>query len=360
MPDQQHIKDDKITIRELILRISSWGHVFRKKWKILVLAMVVGGILGALVSMIKKPVYTAETSFVLEDTNMGGIGNMSGIASLLGLDIGSLGSGSGLFQGDNIMELYRSNKMLSKTLLSPFSEEDSSYKLIDRYIHFNNLEKKWEDEINFNQMDFSLAREEFSVQQDSVVKEIIKEIKKENLVVDKPDRKLSIIKVVIRSKDEPFSKSFNEKLVENVNEFYFLTKTKKTGENLSILQMQADSVRKVLDQSLEQYALVQDQVPNPNPLRQRGTVEAKSSQVDVQASIAVYEEIVKNLEVAKINHRNNSPLIQIIDSPRFPLEEFRIKMGTGIGVGAFLFLLLAFFYIYFSTIYQVHLHKDKK
>ncbi|MEX2593006.1 MAG: exopolysaccharide biosynthesis protein [Anditalea sp.] len=359
MPDQQHIIDDKITMRELFHRMTSWMQVFKQKWKFIGIAIVLGGILGALASIIKKPVYTAETSFVLEETNLGGIGNMSGIASLLGLDIGSLGSGSGLFEGDNIMELYKSGNMLAKTLLSPFSEKDSSYLLIDRYIDFNKLEKKWADEVDFSQLDFGLAREKFSIQQDSVVKEILKVLKKENLVVDKPDRRLSIIKVAIQSKDESFSKIFNETLVENVNEFYLFTKTKKTGENLSILQMQSDSVRRVLDQSLEKYALLQDQVPNPNPLLQKGTVEAKSSQVDVQASIAVYEEIVKNLEIAKISHRNNSPLIQIIDSPRYPLEESKIKLSVGIVAGAFIFLLLALFYIYLSTIYQGHLQKDR-
>lgn len=359
MPDQKHIIDDKITLRELLLRMGSWLEVFKAKWKVIAIALVAGAVLGALASIIKKPVYTAETSFVLEETNMSGMGSMSGIASLLGVNLGSLGSGSGLFQGDNIMELYRSENMLSKTLLSPFEEGDSSYRLIDRYIQFNKLDKKWAYEVDFSKLNFSLPREDFSVQQDSVVREIVKEIKKRNLVVDKPDRKLSIIKVVIKSKDEPFSKVFNETLVTNVNEFYHLTKTKKTGENLAILQNQSDSVRSVLDESIKRYARVQDQVPNPNPLLQSGTVESRSSQVDVQASIAVFEEIVKNLEIAKINHRNNSPLIQIIDSPRYPLEESRIKLGVGIAVGAFIGLIISIFYIYFTTLLWTHLHEEK-
>src|SRR5690554_1938132 len=359
MPDQTHIIDDKITLRELLLRMASWVEVFRRKWKLVAVALAVGATLGALVSLIKKPVYTAESTFVLEETGMGGMGNMSGIASLLGVNLGSLGSGNGLFQGDNIMELYKSENMISKTLLSPFEEGDSSYLLIDRYVDFNKLEKKW-DEVDFSQLNFSLPRETFSVQQDSVVKEIVKDIKKENLVVDKPDRKLSIIKVVIRSKDEPFAKVFNETLVSNVNEFYFFTKTKKTGENLAILQTQSDSVRRVLDESIKRYARVQDQVPNPNPLMQSGTVESRTRQVDVQASIAVYEEIVKNLEIAKINHRNNSPLIQVIDSPRFPLEESRIKLGTGILGGAFLFLVLAIFYVYITTLLGAQLKKERE
>src|SRR5690606_1669254 len=162
MADQKHIIDDKITLRELLVRTASWVEVFKVKWKIMLAAILVGAILGVLASVIKKPVYTAETSFVLEETSMSGMGSMSGIASLLGVNLGSLGSGSGLFQGDNIMELYRSENMLSKTLLTPFEEGDSSYRLIDRYIQFNKLDKKWADEVDFTKLDFNLPREDFS------------------------------------------------------------------------------------------------------------------------------------------------------------------------------------------------------
>jgi uncharacterized protein involved in exopolysaccharide biosynthesis len=48
--------------------------------------------------------------------------------------------------------------------------------------------------------------------------------------------------------------------------------------------------------------------------------------IDVQASAAVYEEIIKNLEVAKITHRNNTPLIQIIDEPMYPLDSDKDKL----------------------------------
>ncbi|MEX0882434.1 MAG: Wzz/FepE/Etk N-terminal domain-containing protein, partial [Cyclobacteriaceae bacterium] len=301
MANQPHILDDKITFRELVLRFSSWVGVFRKHLKFIGLLTLAGALLGIAASYIKKPVYTAETIFVLEESDMGGLGNFSGLASMLGINIGSIGAESGLFKGDNIMELYKSNNMLSATLLSPALINEDSMLLVERFIQFNKLENKWGKKVKFNELDFALPREDFSVQQDSVVKEIVKEIRDRNLHVDKPDRKLNIIKVAISSKDEPFSKGFNENLVENVNHFYLTTKTKKTSENLTILQHQADSVREVLDEKLQGLARFQDRIPNPNPLLQQGTVASKSLQVDIQASAAVYEEIVKNLEMAKIN-----------------------------------------------------------
>jgi hypothetical protein len=358
MADSKHILDDKFTFRELIAGFMDWKQVFIRNHKIFWLSALAGGLLGLAASLIKKPVYLAETTFVLEESDIGGLGGLTGLASVVGLNIGSLGAESGLFSGDNIMELYRSNRMLSATLLAPLLPEDTATLLIHRYIAFNKLEDNWRKEVDFSTLNFHQPRENFSIQQDSVVQEIIKEIRKRNLTVDKPDRKLNILKVAISSKDQLFSKVFNETLVTKVNTFYRQTKTKKTAENLAILQTQADSVRQVLDVSLQAFALSQDRIPNPNPLLQLGTVQTRSRQVDIQASSAVYQEVVKNLEIAKINHRNNTPLIQVIDSPRLPLEESKIKKSVGILVGAFLFVVAAIFYVYLKTLYLRHVQEN--
>ncbi|GEO21988.1 Wzz/FepE/Etk N-terminal domain-containing protein [Cyclobacterium qasimii] len=358
MEGNRHILDDKITFKELFLRLQNWLNIYKKRWKILLLFMVVGAILGGLVSILKKPVYHADTTFVLEQSDMGGMGNISGLASMLGINLGAMGGESGLFKGDNIMELYKSESMLTKTLLRPFdsvSNESAGKLLIERYIFFNKLDQKWKDEVDFSALDFSLPRSRFTIQQDSVLKEVVKEIKERNLIVEKPDRKLNIIKVTVASKDQAFSKSFNENLVATVNEFYLKAKTKKTTENVRVLQHQSDSVRKVLDNKIKALAVFQDRIPNPNPLLQERVVPSKSIQIDIQASAAVYEEIVKNLEISKINNRNNTPLIQIIDQPRYPLERAEIKFKTGIVVGMFLFFLMGFVWIYLSTLYVTHL-----
>jgi hypothetical protein len=352
MNGQQHILDDKITLKEVILNVRSWISYFLVQWKILLLAGIIGVVLGALVSIFKKPVYHAETTFVLEESDMGGMGQVSGLASLLGINLGSMSGPSGIFQGENIMELYKSDNMLGKTLLSPF---DGKTLLIDRFIGFNELDKKWKSKVDLASLNFSIPRENFTVTQDSVVKEIAKLIREKHLSVEKPNRKLSIIYVTISSKDEAFAKSFNESMVERVNNFYLETKTKKTAENLTILQTQADSVRAVLDENLMEYATMSDRIPFPNSLVQSATVDSRRKQVDIQAASAVYAEITKNLEIAKVNHRNNSPLIQIIDSPRYPLKSTRIKLLKGMVFGAALVGFLTMIFLYFRRLYRLHI-----
>ena len=353
MSGNSHFSPPQFTLKEVLQNLIDWAKFFRSQWKPLVLSLVVGAGLGAGYSQLKDPIFHAETSFVLEEEGMGGIGQMSGIASLLGVNLGGIGT-NGLFQGDNIMELYRSDRMLEETLLSPF---DNKKLLVDRFIEFEELEKKWASTIDLTALTFSPSKKNHGVKQDSVLKEIAKIIREKQLVVVKPDRKLSIIQVNVSSKDEAFAKLFNETLVSKVNTFYLETKTKKTGENLRILQIQADSVRAILDQSLGTLAAEQDRIPNANPLLSTATVNGRRKQVDVQTSAAVFQEIVKNLEMAKINHRINSPLIQLIDSPSFPLKRTELRLVKGMVYGTFLAGLFALGLLFLRRLYQKHLQE---
>ncbi len=354
MSGTSHFSNSQFTLKEVVQNLIQWVKFFSSKWKTLMVSLVLGAGLGAGYSQLKDPVFHAETSFVLEEEGMGGIGQMSGVASLLGVNLAGIGGTNGLFQGDNIMELYRSDRMLEETLLSPFDKESL---LIDRFIEFEELESKWSSTIDLSGLTFSSSKENHGVKQDSVIKEIAKIIREKQLVVLKPDRKLSIIQVNVSSKDEAYPKLFNETLVSKVNTFYLETKTKKTGENLRILQIQADSVRAILDQSLGTLAAEQDRIPNANPLLSTATVNGRRKQVDVQTSAAVFQEIVKNLEMAKINHRINTPLIQLIDSPSLPLKRTEVRLVKGIVYGALLFGIIALSFLYLRRIYQKHLQE---
>ena len=130
MAEEQNINNDEISLKELIQKLQGWYHYLLSKWKTIVLAGIIGGILGLTYAYLKKPMYTAETTFVLEEGESGGsLGQYAGLASMVGIDLG--GSGGGIFKGDNILELYKSRKMIQETLLSEGIFEGKKEKLID-------------------------------------------------------------------------------------------------------------------------------------------------------------------------------------------------------------------------------------
>jgi hypothetical protein len=312
---------------------------------ILIAVLLVGGI-GLLYSIYKKPIYTATLSFVLEEEGKGGIGSLGGLAAMAGINVG--GAGEGLFQGDNIFALYKSRSMLTKTLLSNTSQNDSL--LIDRYIAFNDLRKSWKEKPQLSNISFSIPREQYTLQHDSIMGEIANTINKEILSVSKPDKKTSLIQVVTTTINEAFSKDFTEVLVQNVNEFYVETRTKKSLDNLNILQHQTDSIRKELNSAIGGVAVAMDANPNSNPARQVLRVPSSKRQVDVQANQAILTEMVKNLEMAKISLRKETPLIQVIDEPVLPLKKERLGKAKGIVLGGGLLGFLTVFILLFKRL----------
>ncbi len=342
--------DDEISLKELILKLGEWYRYLLSKWLIILIAGLIGGALGLAYAFTQKPVYTATTTFVLEEgEGGGGLSQYAGLASMMGVDLGS--GGGGIFKGDNILELYKSRKMIKETLLSQDTFEGKQQLLIDRYIEFNKLRESWAKKPALAALRFT-STVGYDRNRDSVMGNIIENINKGVLKVSKPDKKLSIINVEVKSEDELFAKSFGNNIVAKVNQFYINTKTKKSIENVEILQQQTDSVRRVLNSSIGGVAAAIDANPNSNPAFQSLRVGSQRKQVDVQASGAIYQELVKNLELSKITLRKERPLIQVIDEPIFPLKMEKLGKAKGIILGGIIFGFLTVLFLLVKKIFS--------
>lgn len=342
---------ESFSLLNLINSIKDWLIYLLSNLKGIVIITSIFLSVVLLYNFIKSPVHYARTSFVLDsESSSNSIGDIASLASLAGINASSFIDASSLFQIDNIQELYRSNSMIKQTLLtdSDFGNERSL--LIDRLASNEKIDKKW-DKLNVDFSTYNSKSNNLRVH-DSILNEVVKIIKEKYLLVDKPSRKTTILEIGFDHKDELFAKSFNENLVSIVNDFYFKTKTQKTGENLKILERQADSVKKVLDKSILFLAEKDQSIPNPNPLTKVSLVPYQKALVDVQANGAIYQQIVTQLELAKVTHRNNTPLIQIIDKPVLPLENSRLKLFECFVYGIFGGLFFSVLYYSFLRFYK--------
>ena len=322
-----------ISLKEFILEMKSLCAYLLSKWLIILVFGLLGGTLGFLYAYYKKPVYSAVTTFVLDTGDNGNAyGNLGGLAAIAGIDIGAR---SGLFQGDNIIQLYTSRSMITKTLLSEVDIDGKKAMLIDRYIDFNKLRSNWEKVPELKNLQFDTPV--FSRLQDSIIAVSVNDINKNYLHVSKSDQSNGIIQVEVTSKDEIFAKAFNDKIVENVNDFYVQTKTKKSTQNLAILQAKTDSVRGAMNGAIYSAAAIADATPNLNPARQAQRVAPiQRSQFSAETNKAILTELVKNLEMAKMSVMRETPLIQVIDQPIFPLEKKGFGKAKGIVIGGLL------------------------
>jgi len=336
-------KAGDVNLKDIVLKIGSFFRFIRRKSLIILLWAVLGGAVGLLYAIFKKPAYIATCSFVLDETKTSNLSQYANLASMAGIDLSE--NAGGVFVGDNIVELYTSRSMIAKALLSKISVNGKQQLLIDRYINFLGLRDKWKKSDHIDSVTFVNPIEKFNRTQDSLLITIVTDINKKALGVFRPDKKLSVINVNVKFGDELFAKAFNDSLVATVNEFYIKTKTKKTALNVAVLQRQADSVKSVLNSSISGVASALDAAPNANPLLQSLKVPSQKKQVDVQASSAIYAEIIKNLELAKITLRQETPLIQVIDSPIFPLTVEKAGKIKNLLIGFILGALVAVFYL---------------
>ncbi|MFD2161861.1 Wzz/FepE/Etk N-terminal domain-containing protein [Paradesertivirga mongoliensis] len=331
---------DEISLKELVLLVRRWIHyLWTKKWLIFI-AIAVGILLGLGYAYYKKPIFEATTTFVLEEGEVGGIGQYAGMAAMVGID---MGGGGGLFQGENILELYKSRTMLQKALLSPADFDGRRQLLIDRYLEFNKIRERWERP-ELKALSFA-DTSRFTGLQDSILGEIVSQIRTNNIAVGKLDKKLNILKVEVKAADQQFAKEFNDKIVLTVNNFYIETKTKKSLQNVQILQNQTDSVRAVMNGAIYSSARTVDATPNLNPARQVLRAPAQRSQFNAETNRAMLTELLKNLELSKMSLRKETPLIQVVDQPIYPLTKHEFGKLKGAFFGGIIWGFMAILFL---------------
>lgn len=331
--------NNEISMKDFLLVIKSYYGFLRTKWLRIVLISFLGGILGLTYSIFKKPVFTATTTFVLESgDNASNLGQYAGLASMIGIDINT---GGGIFQGNNILELYRSRMMIEKALLSEVKYQGKPTLLITRFAEFTKLFEEWQEKPHLKNFKFEKDYTKLSPAQtrlqDSLVGDIAGTIEKAYLVILKPEKN-NIIRVDVNAGDEFFAKAFNDQIVANVNDFYVQTKTRKSLANVGILQAKADSIRRIMNGAIFSAAAIADATPNLNPTRQlQRNAPIQRSQFSAETNKAILGELVKNLELSKMSLLRETPLIQVVDYPKYPLYRTRSGRITYFILGTVLF-----------------------
>jgi hypothetical protein len=330
-------QNDEISLKELIEKAKEWFSYLVSQWKIIVLAGIIGAALGLTYSFIKKPIYTATLSFALEDEKSGGgLGGALGLASSFGIDLG--GGGGSIFTGSNLTELFKSRSMVEQTLFTPVIYEGKTISMAEMYIQENQWREKWEGKPKFSSLQFlpNADRKDYTRSQDSILGVMYADLSKNSLVVGQKDKKIAIISIDVASTNELFSMYFTEALVKNVSDFYIETKSKKSRENMNILERQTDSIRRELNGAITGVAVANDNTFGLNPAMNVRRAPSARRQVDVQANTAILTELVKQSELAKVTLRKETPLIQVIDRPILPLKKEKFGKAKGIALGGIL------------------------
>lgn len=295
---------------------ASYADFFAKikayRWFILIgLLLGFGG--GAIWGLLHPPKYKAEVMIAVEDDDSSGWQNL---LQQFGIDMGGNNPG-GIFKGESLVQLFKTRGQIERTLLREVEiiEGEKPEVLANAVFRNSKLSKK----SVFEGITFTSDRSQFTPLQDSLLMLLHEEVRDEMLQVVKPENKLSIILLSITGRDKNLARALAVTAVNNTAEFYVETLSKKARLNLEVLRREADSVNSVLNGNLGSSAYYSD--ININPGRASLGVSQNRSLIDLQVSVALYGEIIKNLKLAEIGLRKETPLIQLVDMPSFPLPQ---------------------------------------
>lgn len=339
-------KKDEISLPEIINEVKKYWSYLLSKWIIILVFGLSGGVLGLVASFLTKPTYTAHLSFALiEKTTGGGLADLASSFGISGLG----GSNNNAFSGDNLLEIIQSRYAIELTLLTPVDYKNKKENLVEAYIDYSGLRNIWKSNLKNKELQtlsFPLGqrRETFTRLQDSVLFSIYAGfINSKSLKVIRKDKKNSIVNVDFSSKDELFSKLFIEKLMEQTYSFYKYTKTSQTKANVEMMQHSADSIKNLYESALYKSAGI-SQV-NINTAIQFAAVPKIKQENNAKLYGAVYAEVLKNLETLKLDMARETPIVQLIDSPRFPLNVVKLGKVKGVIFGGILGGLLIISYL---------------
>lgn len=320
-------------------------------YTIIAISVAVSLFFATLYYVWEKPKYQADATFVLMESGGSKGGSLASLTSQFGIDIGGLGGQSSIFSGDNIFDIFKTKIIVEKVLLTKY-DSTSNKTLIDIYLQ--DLYKR--RFLKFLSVKIPVSYENYTLDskpdrvKDSLLDVVYGIVINSNIKIDKLNKKGSIIKLTVESKDEKFSKLFTERLLEEVKKMYFKIKTSNTQENINKLQLKADSLENILTNKSIQTANAQ--VINVNPALKKVSVPGDLKQKDLTVVMAIYGEVIKNLEFSKMTQAQQTPIFQILDMPKFPLYNSKMRLKNLLFIGLIVGIVISVFISFVKFIFK--------
>jgi uncharacterized protein involved in exopolysaccharide biosynthesis len=313
------------------------------QYKLILLLIIVGGVIGLIYGKSQSPNYVGVSTFIIEDKSGSRGGGISGLASQFGIDVASLtGGGAGLFEGENIFEIMKSRIIVDKVLNSKIEEDvpEKGMTLAQYYLIKSGLDQKLKSK-QIDAVKLFSHQEKALDRNTQIIKDSVSNILYNNIVngkvnIEKQNKKSSIITLSVSSTDQVFTKNFTDKLLKETSNLYIEIKTGNLSRNIAQLQLKVDSLQYILNSKSDIRNYINLSAPYEGASR------------DKTVATALYTDVVKNLESMRLSLINQTPVIQVLDSPRYPILNQKVMARFYLLIGAMIGFLISFFYILYK------------
>ncbi len=287
-------------------------HVFAvlwdRKWMLITLSTAFITLTFLYFKFNKKPVqYVATCTFMLYDSDKG----INSLSSVLGAS-----SSSGTSNKELIVYILGSRRILENMLLSTATFNGTDDLILNHFARVEALDMGWSNHPILKDYKFKRKPNPALVDfQDSVIGVLVGMISsQESFDIDMKSWKMTF---TYKNANEHFAKLIVEEQIRSLCDFYISRKKVKGIETVDFLQNKQDSLAMALRQTEFSFAAWKDS--NQRLIKAAGGAEEAKFRQDIAMLSAGYIESSRQLEMAKLTLLDESPIVQAIDTPKYPL-----------------------------------------
>ncbi len=353
------IAEHELTAQELTHKLGRYVRLLWAKKGWIVGTALVSAAIFSYTTWSKPFLYTAKTSFMVNEESGG---SSSGIGALLGQFGLGMGGGSD-FNLDKIVELGRSRYLIQQAFWDTAFVDGRLDILANHLIRDQEFHKEWKKDSLLRDFLFTAVDpQKFSrTDNDALLRlhaaMVGSELRKiPGLLQISYADESGILQLSVRTRSEALSLAFASSLYAALSEFYIKKTTEKQTETVRMLNTKADSIYTALNKA--EYSLAQKRDRSLGLQEQRQQVDQSRLLREVQVLTIMYGEAIKNRETADFLLKSTTPFFQLVDEAIGPLAKERQSVIKSTVMGALIggllcsswFLFLGFAWPFFRSL----------
>ena len=312
-----------------------------KEWRIILRWCGIAAVVGLVIGFSIPKEYTVCSSMAPESvTRTSGGGGLSSLASLAGINLGSVSSADAVYP-----DLYPDIVASTPFVVDLFPVQvDFKYKKedlsSDYYTYLNEynrspwwsklfkapfkalgwfmglFQEKAEPVEGFAALDPSALTKE----QDDIVKAI-----RENVSLS-VDKKTSVIVLAVTAQDPRVAARISEEVISRLQTYVANYRTEKSRQDLEYYQGLYDEAREGYFTAQQRYASYVDR--NQGVVLQRVKTEEERLQNEMNLNYQLYNACAQQLQAAKAKVQQETPVFTVINPPQVPLKRSKPSKPT--------------------------------
>jgi uncharacterized protein involved in exopolysaccharide biosynthesis len=308
--------------------------------------------LGLFVAIFSEKEYTASTTFVPQTSDSKIGGNLGGLASLAGINLGSMNSGSEI-SPSLYPQIINSIPFQLEMLQTPLTTADQKEKITFEEFFKNHYRpsvlgyiKKYTIGLPGLFLKAIKGEPEALVLNEGNQSKLLSITREEYELLERLEEQLVLevnlddgfVSISGNMPEAIASAELTLKAQELLQQYVINFKIKKSKEQLNFIQDRYTEKEREFKTTQQKLALYRDQNRNVNSAIAKTTLQRLQSEYDL--AYGVYSELAKQLEAQQIKVEQDTPVFTVLKPVNVPVEKSEPKRGLIIVLSLFLGILL--------------------